>query len=105
MKARAACAQRLTLWQQATIEITRRDHSVIACSLHVHKCAIVRAHPVRGESHIQRHADREVATVALLRTKNGSDISTGELLLQSLLDVLDSDDVILSKRLINLNER
>jgi len=34
-KARAASAQSFTLWQQATIEITRRDHSVIACSRHV----------------------------------------------------------------------
>jgi len=23
-------------WQQATIEITRRDHSIIACSRHIH---------------------------------------------------------------------
>jgi len=29
-KARAACAQSFALWQQATIEITRRDHSIIA---------------------------------------------------------------------------
>jgi len=31
-KARAACAQSFTLWQQTIIEITRRDHSIIACS-------------------------------------------------------------------------
>jgi len=35
-KARAACAQSFTLWQQATIEITRRDHSIIACSRHMY---------------------------------------------------------------------
>jgi len=35
-KARAACAQSFTLWQQATIEITYRDHSIIACSCHVY---------------------------------------------------------------------
>ena len=29
-KARAACAQSFTLWQQATTEITRHDHSIIA---------------------------------------------------------------------------
>jgi len=35
-KFRAACAQRFAPWQQATIEITRRDHSIIACSRHIH---------------------------------------------------------------------
>jgi len=35
-KSRAACAQSSTLWQQATIEITRRDHSIIACLRHIH---------------------------------------------------------------------
>jgi len=34
-KSRVACAQSFALWQQATIEITRRDHS-IACSRHIH---------------------------------------------------------------------
>jgi len=35
-KARAACAQSFALWEQATIEITGRDHSVIACSRHIY---------------------------------------------------------------------
>jgi len=35
MKSRAACAQSFAPWQQATIEITRRDHSIIACSRHI----------------------------------------------------------------------
>ena len=35
-KSRAACAQSFAPWQQATIEITRRDHSIIACSRHIH---------------------------------------------------------------------
>ena len=35
-KARAACAQSFTLWQQATIEIMRRNHSITACSCHVY---------------------------------------------------------------------
>ena len=48
-KARAACAQSFALWKQATIEITRRDHSIIACSRHVHIGVILRAHSVRGE--------------------------------------------------------
>ena len=35
-KSRAACAQSFAPWQQATIEITRRDHSIIVCSGHIH---------------------------------------------------------------------
>ena len=34
-ESRAACAQSFAPWQQATIEITRRDHSIIACSRHI----------------------------------------------------------------------
>ena len=37
-KSRAACAQSFTLWQQATIEITRCDHSIIACPRHLYRC-------------------------------------------------------------------
>ena len=33
---RAACAQSFAPWQQATIEITQRDHSIIACSRQTH---------------------------------------------------------------------
>ena len=33
-KARVASAQKFTLWQQATIEITQRDHSTVAGSRH-----------------------------------------------------------------------
>ena len=35
-KARAACAQNVALWQQAPINFTRRDHSIIACSRHIY---------------------------------------------------------------------
>jgi len=35
-KSWAACAQSFAPWQQATIEITWRDHSIIACSRHIH---------------------------------------------------------------------
>ena len=35
-KSRAACAQSFAPWQQATIQITRRDHSIIACSCRIH---------------------------------------------------------------------
>jgi len=43
------------------MEITCRDHSIIACSRYIYMC-VLRAHPVRGESHIQRNANGEVAT-------------------------------------------
>jgi len=64
-KARAASGQSFTLWQQATIEIMRGNQSIIACSRHVYMGVVLRAHPVRGESHIQRNANREVATLLL----------------------------------------
>ena len=35
-KSWVACAQSFAPWQQATIEITRRDHSIIACSHHAY---------------------------------------------------------------------
>ena len=62
-KARAACAQIFTLWQQTTIEIMRHNHSIVACSRHLHISVILRANPVRGESQIQRNANGEVATM------------------------------------------
>jgi len=39
---------KLNLWQQATIEVTRRDISVIACLRHIYFCVALHAHPVRG---------------------------------------------------------
>ena len=35
-KSRATCAQNFAPWQQATIEFTCHDHSIIACSRHIH---------------------------------------------------------------------
>ena len=35
-KSRAACAQSFALWQQATIEFTCHDHSIIACSRYIY---------------------------------------------------------------------
>jgi len=67
-KARGASAQSFTLCQQATIEITCHDHSVIACSCHVYMDVVVRAHLVRGESHIQCNASGEVATALISKT-------------------------------------
>ena len=64
-KARATSAQGFTLWQQATIETTWRDHS-ISCSRHLYG-VVLRAHSVRGEPRIQRNASGEVATVPALR--------------------------------------
>ena len=61
-KSRAACAQSFALWQQATVEITRRDHSIIACLRHIYNGVILHAYPVRGESHNQRNTTGEVAT-------------------------------------------
>jgi len=51
-KARVASAQSFTLWQQATIEISRRAHSISACSHQIYMGVVLHAHPVRGESHI-----------------------------------------------------
>jgi len=41
----AASAQSFTLWQQATIEITCHDHSIIACLRHMYSmCVLFFAH-------------------------------------------------------------
>jgi len=37
-KSRAVSAQSFALWQQTTVEFTRRDHSIIACSRHIYEC-------------------------------------------------------------------
>ena len=49
----------------ASTEITRHDHSIIACSRHMHVGVNLRAHPVRGEPRIQRNASGEVVTLPL----------------------------------------
>jgi len=46
-------------------ELTCHDHSIIACSRRIYMRVVLRAHPVCGESHIQRNANREVATIAI----------------------------------------
>jgi len=51
------------------MEITCRDHFIAACSHQLHMGAILRAHSVRGELHIQRRADREDATVSYVLFK------------------------------------
>jgi len=57
-KSRASSAQSSAPRQQATIEITRRDHSIIACSRHVFYGVVLHAHPVRGESCISAQRQR-----------------------------------------------
>ena len=51
-------------WQQATIEILIRDHSISACLRHIYMGVVLHVHPVRGESHIQHNTNRVVATLA-----------------------------------------
>jgi len=41
---------------------TRQEHSIIACSCHISMIVVLRAHPIRGELHIKRNANGEVAT-------------------------------------------
>ena len=45
-KARAVSAQSFTLWQQATIEITWHDQSVIACSRHIYMGVVLHTYPI-----------------------------------------------------------
>jgi len=42
---------------------THHDHSIIACSRHIYIDIFLNPHPVRGESHNQRNATGEVATI------------------------------------------
>ena len=87
-KSRAAYAQSFALWQLATIEFTCHDHSshtlllrsiidivrsqrlhaTITLLLLVHATymygVVLHAHPIRGESHIQRNTTGEVATTS-----------------------------------------
>jgi len=46
--------------------ISNRDHSIIACSRHVYMGVVLRTHPFRGESHIQRNTNGEVTTTPFL---------------------------------------
>jgi len=61
-KSRAACAQSFALWQQATITIMRRNLSYYCLLAPRVYIFVLRAHPVRGESHNQRNTTGEVAT-------------------------------------------
>jgi len=64
-KSRATYAQSFAPWQQATIEIMRRDlpyYCLLAPRIYIF---VLRAHPIRGESHNQRNVTREVATALM----------------------------------------
>jgi len=65
--------------QQATIEIMRRNLSYYCLLVPRIHIFVLRAHPVRGESHNQRHATGEVATRAMLvyKVKQYSKQNTG----------------------------
>ena len=63
-KSRAACAQSFALWQQATTEVMLAISLTIACSRYIYNGVILRAHPIRGESHSNRNTSREVATTS-----------------------------------------
>jgi len=67
-KSRTASAQSFTLWQQATIEITRCNHSIIACLHHLYI-------GVYSESHIQRNANQQVAILPLKYAMQNSSFS------------------------------
>jgi len=64
-KAQAVSAQSFTLWQQATIEITRWDHSIIACWHHIYiiyGCYSLHTSRSWWIAHIQCNANGEVTT-------------------------------------------
>ena len=64
-KAWEAYAQSFAPWQQATIEIMRRNLSyycLLAPRIYI---LVLRAHPVCGESHNQCNATSDVATISI----------------------------------------
>ena len=76
-KSRAACAQSFAPWQQATIEIMRRNLSyycLLAPRIHIF---VLHAHLVRGESHNQRNTTGEVATPPFGLTLNAWFVTNG----------------------------
>jgi len=62
-KAQATCAQSFPLWQQATIDITRQDKSIIACSCHIY--VLFFAHIPFVVNHTFNATSTEVATTSL----------------------------------------
>ena len=66
-KSRTACAQSFALWQQATIEFTCHDHSVIACSRHIYVwCCSSRTSRSWWITHLTQHHRRGCNTTILM---------------------------------------
>jgi len=59
------CAKLHTVATSNNRGFTLCDRSLIACLHQIYMVVGIRAHPVRGESHIQRNANGEVATLVL----------------------------------------
>jgi len=55
------CSQ-VSTGRDSTLRSLYWDHSMIACSRHIHVGVVLRTHFVHGESHIQRNTNQEVAT-------------------------------------------
>ena len=63
------CSPLLHCWKSLTENprSLHRDDSINAYSRHIYMGVILRVHPIRGKSHIQRNANEEVATVLKTR--------------------------------------
>ena len=62
-KSRAASAQSFALWQEATIEFTYHDHSIIACSRHIYLwCCSSRTSRSWWITHLTQHHRRRCNT-------------------------------------------
>jgi len=70
-KARAASAQSFALWQQATIEITRSVHFIIACSRYAYIRVFLRALSVRGEPRIPTQRQRSGCNTTVDEEQDG----------------------------------
>jgi len=62
------CAKHRTV-AASKIEIMLAISLTIACSRYIYNDVILHAHPVRGESHNQRNATGEVATLPIFAIK------------------------------------
>jgi len=58
--------QSFALWQQATTEIMRRNHSVIACSRHIYVMLFFAYIPFVVNRAFQRNASGVVATIYMI---------------------------------------
>ena len=72
-KSRTACAQSFALRQQAAIEITRRDHSIIACPRHIYIVFFFRHIPFVVNHTINATPTERLQQHPLLFTTNRTD--------------------------------